>query len=220
MSDAIEVVEGKSATIRFDRRLCIHARRCVLSEPGVFKANVEGPWIDPDAASPAALMRVAINCPSGAIRVERRDGGEQEGAPKVNTIAVRENGPLAVHAEIELNGDRIGVRATLCRCGQSNNKPYCDGSHVAAGFVASGEPETTRSQPLAKRDGPLTIRTRENGPLKIVGPVEIISGTGRTVHRVEDAALCRCGHSGHKPFCDGSHARVGFIAPGWKRKDA
>jgi len=208
-----EVVEGKSAAIRFDSRLCIHARRCVLTEPAVFKANVEGPWIDPDAASADALVRVAINCPSGAIRVERRDGGEAEGAPKVNTIALRENGPLAVHAEIELNGERIGMRATLCRCGQSKSKPYCDGSHAAAGFVATGEPETIQGQPLAKRDGPLRIRTRQNGPLKVVGPVEIISGTGRTVHRVEDAALCRCGQSGHKPFCDGAHARVGFTAP-------
>jgi uncharacterized Fe-S cluster protein YjdI len=78
MSDhAVEIVEGKSATIRFDAARCIHARRCVLSEPGVFKANVQGPWIDPDAASGEALMRVAMNCPSGAIRVERRDGGEQ-----------------------------------------------------------------------------------------------------------------------------------------------
>jgi len=220
MSDAVEVVEGKSAAIRFDSRLCIHARRCVLAEPGVFKANIQGPWIDPDAASAEALLRVAINCPSGAIRVERRDGGEQEGAPKVNTIAVRENGPLAVHAEIELNGEPIGVRATLCRCGQSKNKPYCDGSHVAAGFVATGEPETTPSAPLARRDGLLTIRTRQNGPLKVVGPVEIIAGTGHTVHRVEDAALCRCGCSGRKPFCDGSHARFGFTAPGWTGKDA
>ena len=52
MSDGtVETVTGKSATIRFDSRLCIHARRCVLGEPAVFKANVVGPWIDPDAAS-------------------------------------------------------------------------------------------------------------------------------------------------------------------------
>ena len=50
MSGSIETVTGKSATIRFDGSLCIHARRCVLAQPGVFKANVEGPWIDPDAA--------------------------------------------------------------------------------------------------------------------------------------------------------------------------
>ena len=56
---AVETVTGKSATIRFDGRLCIHARRCVLAQPTVFKANVEGPWIDPDAASAEALLYVA-----------------------------------------------------------------------------------------------------------------------------------------------------------------
>ena len=134
MSDAVEAVTGKWATIRFDGRLCIHSRGCVLAEPTVFKANVQGPWIDPDGASAEELIRTAINCPSGAIRVTRHDGRAQEGAPKVNTVTVRENGPLAIHAEIDLAGERVGMRATLCRCGQSNNKPFCDGSHVGAGF--------------------------------------------------------------------------------------
>ncbi len=214
MSDeAVETANGRSATIRFDGRLCIHARRCVLAQPDVFKANVVGPWIDPDAASVEELMRVAINCPSGAIHVTRHDGGAEEPNPKVNTITVRENGPLAVYAEIELMGECIGTRATLCRCGHSNNKPYCDGSHVGAGFVETGEPPPATSVPLARRDGVLAITPYQNGPLGLAGPVEIISGAGRTIDRVEKTALCRCGHSNRKPFCDGSHARFGFTAP-------
>ena len=208
---AVETAVGKSATIEFNGELCIHARRCVLSQPAVFKANVEGPWIDPDAASAEALMHVALNCPSGAIRVSR--GGANETNPKVNTISVRENGPLAINAEIMLAGAPIGTRATLCRCGESKNKPYCDGSHVAAAFAATGEPTTATSAALAKRDGALTITPYPNGPLGVAGAVEIISGTGRTLNRVERTALCRCGHSANKPYCDGAHAKVGFIAP-------
>ncbi len=208
---AVETAVGKSATIEFNGQLCIHARRCVLSQPTVFKANVEGPWIDPDAASAEALMHVALNCPSGAIRVSR--GGANETNPKVNTISVRENGPLAINAEIVLAGAPIGTRATLCRCGESKNKPYCDGSHVAAAFGATGEPTSATSVALAKRDGALTITPYPNGPLGVAGPVEIISGTGRTVNRVERTALCRCGHSANKPYCDGAHAKVGFVAP-------
>jgi CDGSH-type Zn-finger protein len=208
---AVETAVGKSATIEFNGELCIHARRCVLSQPTVFKANVEGPWIDPDAASAEALMHVALNCPSGAIRVSR--GGANETNPKVNTISVRENGPLAINAEIMLAGAPIGTRATLCRCGESKNKPYCDGSHVAAAFAATGEPTTATSAALAKRDGALTITPYPNGPLGVAGAVEIISGTGRTLNRVERTALCRCGHSANKPYCDGAHAKVGFIAP-------
>jgi CDGSH-type Zn-finger protein/uncharacterized Fe-S cluster protein YjdI len=210
---SVETVSGKSATIKFNGQLCVHARRCVLSQPGVFKANVEGPWIDPDAASADALMYVALNCPSGAIQVSRHDGGPNEANPKVNTISVRENGPLAFNAEIVLAGASIGTRATLCRCGESKNKPYCDGSHAAASFTATGEPATKEAAQLAKRDGRLEITPYPNGPLGLAGSVEIISGTGRTVNRVERTALCRCGHSANKPYCDGTHAKVGFIAP-------
>ncbi|MCC8363262.1 CDGSH iron-sulfur domain-containing protein [Lysobacter sp. A6] len=42
------------------------------------------------------------------------------------------------------------------------------------------------------------------------GNVEICCGTGRTIDRVTDARLCRCGGSSNKPFCDGTHRRNGF----------
>jgi CDGSH-type Zn-finger protein len=158
-------------------------------------------------------MYVALNCPSGAIHVTRHDGGANEANPKVNTILVRENGPLAFNAEIVLSGAPIGARATLCRCGESKNKPYCDNSHEAAAFAASGEPATKESAQLAKRDGRLEVTPYPNGPLGVAGPVEILSGTGRAVNRVERTALCRCGHSANKPYCDGTHSKVGFVAP-------
>ena len=49
-----------------------------------------------------------------------------------------------------------------------------------------------------------------DGPLQVRGNMEIISGTGRVVARIESARLCRCGASNTKPFCDGSHERIGF----------
>ena len=103
-----------------------------------------------------------------------------------------------------------GFRVTLCRCGQSKRKPSCDGSHAAAGFAATGEPATMASQALAERAGRLSIVPTVNGPLKLTGNVEICSGTGRTVTRTQSTHLCRCGASDNKPFCDGSHARIGF----------
>jgi CDGSH-type Zn-finger protein/uncharacterized Fe-S cluster protein YjdI len=211
-ADAIEVVQGRDVTIRFNTTRCIHARFCVLGEPAVFKANVEGAWIAPDEASHTEnLVAVARACPSGAITFVRNDGGPEENAPPVNLIQVRENGPLAVRADIKLEGSRdVGFRATLCRCGASNNKPFCDGSHQRAGFVASGEPRSVDTAALAVRGGVLEIRPQTNGPLAVSGNAELISGTGRSFHKTQAAMLCRCGASANKPFCDGSHAKVGF----------
>ena len=209
----MEEVRGKLAVIRFDAAKCIHSRHCVLSRPDVFVPNVAGEWIHPDAATADEVAELAHNCPSGAITYERLDGGMDETAPIVNTVRVRENGPLAWHGELVIDG-AARFRATLCRCGQSQKKPYCDGSHSAAGFTATGEPATRESAPLARRDGEVVITPRENGPLYVSGAVEVVSGTGRTIDRVQKIAFCRCGHSKDKPFCDGSHATVQFRAPG------
>jgi CDGSH-type Zn-finger protein/uncharacterized Fe-S cluster protein YjdI len=210
--DGIETVRGEGLTIKFNGKRCIHSRFCVLWQPQVYKANVAGPWIDPDADSVEASIAVAHNCPSGAIQYERHDGGPAEPAPRVNLLNIRENGPLAVRAQIHLKGTPIGIRATLCRCGASKNKPFCDGSHAAAGFQATGEPRTIETPALGERGGILEVTPQPNGPLRVRGNLEICSGTGRTVKRTAGEMLCRCGHSQNKPFCDGSHAKAGFQA--------
>jgi CDGSH-type Zn-finger protein/uncharacterized Fe-S cluster protein YjdI len=206
----IEEAVGKSITIRFDGKRCIHARFCVLQAPTVFKANTPGTWIFPDTMDADQLVAVAENCPSGAISYVRHDKQAGEMPPPVNVARIRENGPYALHADIVLQGEGTMTRATLCRCGASQNKPFCDSSHIAAGFAASGEPATRASEALAVRGGTLTFTPQRNGPLVVAGPLEICSGTGRTVDRVASARLCRCGASANKPFCDGSHARIGF----------
>jgi len=208
--DGVEIIPGQSLDLVFQGKRCIHARHCVLGQPKVFKANVEGPWIDPDAATTEALVTVAQMCPSGAIGYRRHDGGPNEASPPVNLAQLRENGPIGVRAEIVLDGEAIGYRATLCRCGASKNKPFCDGSHHDIDFTATGEPATVTSEPLAVRGGRLEIDPETDGPLVVNGSLEICAGTGRTVTRVTSARLCRCGASANKPFCDNSHRRIGF----------
>lgn len=208
----VESVEGEKLTLLYEGKKCIHARFCVTGAPSVFLANVQGPWIHPDAMDVEGLVAIAHACPSGAIRYRRKDGKPDEAAPPVNLLAVREAGPYAVHAQIRLDGKPGAYRATLCRCGASKNKPFCDGSHRDVGFSATGEPPTGQAQMLARRDGPLAIDPQPDGPLQVRGNLEIISGTGRVVARVVQSYLCRCGASGSKPFCDGSHARIGFTS--------
>lgn len=210
----VEVVKGKQVTIRFDASLCVHSRNCVLSHPEVFVPNVKGDWIYPDAAPANLVMLIGLNCPSGAISVTSNDGMQtSEQPPTVNTVRVRENGPLALEADLLLRGEPLGhVRATLCRCGQSKAKPFCDGSHSAAGFAATGEPVAKDAPALEARNGPVDIQPQTNGPLKIVGNLEVVSGTGRTIDKVRQAFFCRCGASQKKPYCDGSHKAAGFVA--------
>ena len=62
----------------------------------------------------------------------------------------------------------------------------------------------------------VTVRLRRNGPYVIEGDdVRVVDSTGEEVHPVKrPVALCRCGASETKPFCDRSHARVGFCPDG------
>jgi CDGSH-type Zn-finger protein/uncharacterized Fe-S cluster protein YjdI len=209
--NGIDTIEGHDLTLIYEGRKCIHSRFCVTWGPNVFLANVKGPWINPDAMPAATLAEIAHVCVSGAIRYKRKDGLPDEQPPPVNLVSVREGGPYAIKADIRLDGAPQGnFRYTLCRCGASKNKPFCDGSHHDARFDASGEPPSGRTDMLPTRDGPLEVTPLVDGPLQVRGNMEIISGTGRVVARVESARLCRCGGSGTKPFCDGSHARIGF----------
>ncbi len=208
--DGVESAEGERLTLLFEAKRCIHSRFCVTGAPGVFLANVKGAWLVPDAMDVERLVEISHACPSGAIRYVRKDGRSQETAPPVNLVTLREAGPYAFRGDLRIDGTPIGYRATLCRCGGSKNKPFCDGSHQVVGFAATGEPQTRSAEMLASRDGPLAIDPQPDGPLHVRGNVEIVSGTGRVIARITNAKLCRCGASGSKPFCDGSHARVGF----------
>jgi CDGSH-type Zn-finger protein/uncharacterized Fe-S cluster protein YjdI len=213
VESGVEEVEGERLTLIYEGKRCIHARHCVTWGPNVFLANVQGPWIHPDAIDVERVAEIAHLCPSGAIRYRRKDGQPDESAPPVNLVAVREAGPYAFRGDLRLRGAPAGYRATLCRCGASKNKPFCDGSHHEVAFDATGEPKTgTQTEMLAVRNGPLAIEPQVNGPLEIGGNLEITSGTGRMVARVTQVRLCRCGASGNKPYCDGSHARIGFQA--------
>lgn len=205
---------GKDIQVTFDMARCIHARACFLKLPQVFDP-AKRPWVSPDAAPADEIAAMVRTCPSGALGFKRLDGGGDEIPPVINRVQVLENGPLAVAGDLTVDGS-AGSRATLCRCGQSQNMPYCDYSHVAAGFTATGEPRAQAQDRPSDNTTALTVKPVENGPLGVTGPVEVVSGTGHRISRGEKTFLCRCGQSANKPFCDGSHKASGFVAPGPK----
>ena len=202
---------GENIAISFDMKRCIHARNCFLKLPQVFDPD-RRPWVDPDAAPAEEIAAMIRTCPSGALTFSR--SGTEETPPGINRLAIWENGPNAFHGNLSAKGQPM-TRATLCRCGKSKNMPFCDYSHVDAGFNATGEP------PASGKDAPgddpgetLEIIQHENGPIEAKGALEITSGTGHRLHRGTRAFLCRCGQSKNKPFCDGSHKEAGLEAPG------
>lgn len=204
---------SEKITVSFDLERCIHSRECVRGLPDVFDTE-KRPWIRPDKSDPERVAEVVMRCPTGALQFERRDGGAEEPVPKENIVAVAANGPLYVRGNIEIK-DSTGTilledtRVALCRCGESMNKPFCDNSHKQASFRDAGTLGENQlvSEPAA--DGrKLQIVPAVGGPLLLRGEVEIRSADGETAYRGTRTALCRCGHSANKPFCDGSHAEV------------
>lgn len=212
MSDKVQRYEGRHIVVHFDAAKCIHAGNCVRGLPNVFRAGVKGPWIFPDEADAAELAALIRTCPSGALTYERDGEAEEEMAPEINSITVEADGPLRVHADYTLNGEKPDCfRATLCRCGASRLKPYCDGAHKEAGFADPGQCQPGNLE-TAIAGGALEIISIPDGPLVVKGPCEVRDADGRAVNRGDELALCRCGASKNKPYCDGSHSLIGFKA--------
>ncbi|RYZ91783.1 MAG: hypothetical protein EOP06_06155 [Proteobacteria bacterium] len=206
----IGTAENEEILISFDAKRCIHSRHCVTELPEVFKANTPGEWLFPSKARAEILAAVIRECPSGALSYRSKGALAPDDAPPVNVMRVSENGPYRFLSDLKVDGEAVGNRATLCRCGVSKNKPFCDHSHFEGGFLATGEPDLIRSDALENRGGTLAINRTKDGPLAIEGNVEICASTGHIVLRTTKVNLCRCGHSKTKPICDGTHQTIGF----------
>ncbi|MDZ4702135.1 MAG: CDGSH iron-sulfur domain-containing protein [Rhodothermales bacterium] len=201
---------GAQATVTYDLARCIHAAACVRGLPAVFEAG-RSPWITPDAAPAEAVAEAVLHCPTGALRVL---GVHETGADEA-VVTVVADGPLYVRGRLHVllaSGEIIleDTRMALCRCGASKNKPLCDNSHRDAGF---SDPGVLGDPKLKEADASTTLRIKlaDNGPLLLEGNVRIVGADGGAAAGVK-CALCRCGQSKNKPYCDGTHKLIGFVA--------
>ena len=144
-------------------------------------------------------------------------------AGDVCSVSCQEDGPLLVKGELEVRGPgaedvRRESKVALCCCGESGNKPFCDGSHREAEFRASGPIDTRRALPdnAAAEGGAVVITPHANGPYHFDGVIQLArAGDGEeTPARFAKPWLCRCGASRNKPFCDGAHKEIPFEAEG------
>jgi uncharacterized Fe-S cluster protein YjdI len=137
---ARKVYSSPSINVSFDAAICIHSAMCLNGLPQVFDLDSR-PWISPDAAAADEIAAVVERCPSGALQYERLDGAPQEQADASTIVDPIPNGPLMVRGAIDVRGAdgqviRHDTRVTLCRCGGSANKPFCDNTHRRNGFTA------------------------------------------------------------------------------------
>ena len=123
---------GAEVTIHDNRGICSHAGRCSDGLPSVFRLGKE-PWIDPKGATTEEITATVKQCPSGALSYSP-GGAEYRNQDRQPAVTVSKNGPLVVVGGPDLVGVTRGQGAseehfTLCRCGGSKNKPFCDGMH-------------------------------------------------------------------------------------------
>lgn len=212
----IHTYPGEAIDVSWDRRLCIHVGECGRAEGELFVGGRQ-PWCEPNLAGSADdAAEVCQRCPSGALSYGRKDGGAVETAPGRNQVVIANDGPLYLTGTLDIDGatdDMSGVRfrAALCRCGASNNKPFCDNAHREVRFEDQGAIGQSGDASI-EQGGTLEVRRAPNGPLLVNGSFTIVSGSGRAAWRGTKAALCRCGQSSNKPFCDGAHKAAGFTA--------
>ena len=132
-----------------------------------------------------------------------------------NVADVPAAGPLCLSGRIkvEVGGEIVADTddVALCRCGHSANKPFCDGSHRKVGFDDPGEIRGGRLVPGDAEGSAVRIVCARNGPLLVRGPLTVVGSDG-SMSEGTKGALCRCGLSSTRPFCDGSHKGSDFEA--------
>ena len=138
LEDKRDTYTGATITIHDNRSICAHAGFCTDGLAAVFRMKKE-PWIDPDAATIDEIISTIEKCPSGALSYSI-NGIERKQQPRDPSIHIASNGPYIVSGgpgffKEPLSQGASKVQCTLCRCGGSSNKPFCDGSHWSNGFT-------------------------------------------------------------------------------------
>ena len=135
---------NEDITVIWKPDVCIHSTKCWKASLAIFNPK-RRPWIDMSAGSTEEIIKIVDNCPSGALSYERNSKmSEQKTQPAQSqqsqtTVQVNKGGPYLVKGKFVFVGTdgkeeiKEGSIA-LCRCGGSNNKPFCDGTHRKIGF--------------------------------------------------------------------------------------
>lgn len=137
MSKTKEYSNGE-VTVVWEAEKCIHSAMCVKGLPEVFQPK-ERPWIKIDSGTTDKIIETVKKCPSGALSYYMTNTEDKTSKTLDTKVEVLENGPLLVYGTLKVT-HKDGKQETknkttaFCRCGASQNKPYCDGAHIKQDF--------------------------------------------------------------------------------------
>lgn len=127
--------KAERISVSYDAKRCLHVAECVRGLPEVFDPK-KRPWIQPENADAERVAEVVRRCPTGALHYALLEGDTEVG-DETTCINPQQDGPLFVRGQLAIEtpeGVLEETRAALCRCGQSGNKPFCDGTHKKVGW--------------------------------------------------------------------------------------
>lgn len=135
---------GPDVTVFYDRGRCLHFAECVLGLPQAFDVN-KRPWIQPENASAEQVAEVVRRCPSGALHYRLEEGPTEEPDQPTHVEFVA-NGPINLRGDLSIEvpgeGRMREVRVSLCRCGLTENEPFCDKTCSRSGWRSEAPTRT------------------------------------------------------------------------------
>jgi CDGSH-type Zn-finger protein len=158
-----------------------------------------------------------LNTTAKALDRWFKERQKQDAQPRLleipNEALITSAGPLRITGNLTIVDEEGKVtyanHIDLCRCGKSRGKPHCDGQHLDAEFLHSGRMQEVSDAPSSDRPAKITLSCNKDGPVTFRGRLRLHNSVGQECTKIR-GALCRCGQSANKPFCDGSHEKVGF----------
>lgn len=136
--EIIKEYSNEDITVVWKPKTCIHSKKCWKELIQVFNPQSK-PWITMEGANTERIKKQVEACPSGALSYRSNKTGDQKEVHLETKVEALENGPLLVYGTLNItNSDgttnKRNKTTAFCRCGASQNKPYCDGAHVQADF--------------------------------------------------------------------------------------
>ena len=205
-SDTEQTYRGQHISVSFDSSRCSHSGTCIKNLPSVFNLKAR-PWINLNDCDSEEVIQTINRCPSGALNYQETVD-EQVSAQLVKNGPMNLRGVINIRTGFHDNGQAM-QRVSLCRCGLSQNKPFCDASHMKNFTDAGVLDHRPASKTTQEASEEVSIVCVEDGPLMCQGNMKITASDGEEI-AVIDPAICRCGSSKRKPFCDGSHNKIAF----------